>query len=127
MINVLILCDSFKDLIEVSNNTRRCIEDSMCIISTSSIQEARSLIAQRDMIIDIFIVSMHLKSGSGYCFEKEIRKHPVYRNAPFIFLTRNAQDFRRDLGLPPHVTYRERVFTCLPVDSLDIQSKIWAF
>ncbi len=123
MINILILCNRFQELIEASNNIRRCTDNSMCIISTTNVQEAKSMVEKQSFIIDIFVVAMYLKSGSGYSFEKEVRKNTIYTNTPFVFLTSNEQDLSLYSGLFSYEAHKKRVFSSLPIDALDIQSK----
>lgn len=123
MINILIISNNHNDLVSLSDSIRRCDDASMCILTSRDPQEALAVISQQTVIFDIFIVSMQLQSSSGNAFEKKVRRYPIYKNAPFIFLTKNRQDLDACSYLSTYESYKTRSFARLPLDPIEIQSK----
>lgn len=123
MINILILSNCYNDLILLSDNIRRCDDSSMCTLTTTDVQEALSLISQQTVIFDMFVVNMQLPSTSGYSFEEKTRKYPIYRNTPFIFLTKNEHDLDSYHFLSTYESYKLRSYLRLPLKPLEVQSK----
>lgn len=123
MINILILGDNHNELILLSENIRRCDESSMCIVTTSDVQEALAFVDRQSIIFDIFIVNMRLSSCSGYAFESKVRRYSMYKNTPFIFLTKNKQDLDSYSYLSTYEAYKMHSYVLSPLDPLEVQSK----
>lgn len=123
MINVLVLSNNHNELITLSDNIRRCDKTSMCILTTNDPQEAIAFIKDQAIIFDVFVVNMRLRASSGYTFEKCVRKIPLYKYTPFIFLTKNEQDLDHYPFLSTFESYKTRSFAKMPLDPLELQSK----
>ncbi len=122
MIHILILSNAVSELEQISKNLRRCIDDSLCLVTTTDSHEALSFIQHHHVIFDIFIISVRLKKQSGYVIEKTIRKNRFYQFTPILFITPNSNmlDFN---PLSTFAAYRYHNYLAFPLDDLDIQGK----
>ncbi len=122
MIHVLILSNTLSELEQISKNLLHCADDSLCLITTTDSLEALSIIHQRKIPFDIFIIAVRLEKQSGFMIEKQIRKIRFYQFTPILFITPDSRLFGFD-PLSTFPTYRLRNYIALPLDDLDIQGK----
>lgn len=123
MLSILIVSGELYHLEFLSSNIRRCIGDSMCIVTTSTFSEAVKIINKKDIIFDLFIINVQLKEKSGYLLEKLLRKQDVYRHVPILFLTQSSYNMIGYESLTTFLVYKHRNYIAFPLDPLDVQAK----
>ena len=124
MIHILILCKEKKDIAVLSDSLCRCVEDSLCLISTVDPEEAKTIITRREITFDLFILGVRLGKRSGYIMEKMIRQYHIYKQTPILFVTEESYNL---IGFPPLATfqaYKRCNYLSLPLDKIDIQAKV---
>lgn len=122
MIHVFILSNTVSELEQISKNLRRCIDDSLCLVTTTDSHEALSFIQHHQIIFDLFIISVRLEKQSGYMVEKKIRKNRFYQFTPILFITPDSNML--DFGpLSTFAAYRHHNYLAFPLDDLNIQGK----
>ena len=57
MINILILCKERKNISMLAESICKCIDESLCLVSTTDVKEAAVLIEKQENIFDLFIIS----------------------------------------------------------------------
>lgn len=123
MITIMIVNEKSRDNEQIAASIIGGFENSTCIISTCSSQEAEDIFSHKDDI-DLFILQINMKERSGYKLAESIRKRKNYRNTPILFIT--AQSYSM-VGFPQLATYRSYMkhnYISTPVCRLDVQGKL---
>lgn len=123
MFTSLISCNDISITEQIVRNLIR-IDDGACIFFAKTANEALGMIEHQDQQIDIFIIDVCLKDIGGYKLESILRNIKKYRDTPVIFLTKTKGRVNTPSHLSTYQTYRKCNYLSLPVDDLDVQSKV---
>jgi two-component system response regulator LytT len=123
LIDVFIISSNHKRVLFLADSIGGCL-NSCSITTTTVVDDGIDLIFNNSVSYDIFIIDIDLDTISGYVLEKKIRTIRRYRNTPVIFVTQHSYSLMGVSGLSTYQVYKLRNYISLPLDRIDIQSKI---